>query len=442
MISVIGLLLVTVVGGAVALTINDHVGDVAEGAIGYEVELEDTADDLRVAVLDVRHYHRNLLFSGPSRHGMAEYQGAYATLLQQIAALERLGVRQRTAPQPARLRVLAQTYFADFWPAVLDYDTDRTGFVRASDTGLVRLDRLSAVAQELDRLGEQLSAQAFTEVERDNRRASLILVAVLLGILLVAAVLAYTTARILRLLHDLYTAQQQVADDLSRSLQEKAEFIADVSHELRTPLTVLRGNAELALAADTETRSTELFADIAEEAARMSRLIDDLLMLARAESNTLRLQLHPTAAEPWLAELAGRAEMLARQNGAAYETSVDSDCNVRIDRERMEQAVLILVDNATTYAPPGEPVHLCAKLDQDQLLIEVRDHGPGIPADQLPLVFERFHRLDQTADLHKDGSGLGLAIARSIVAAHGGTIEAHSRPSSGTTMRIRLPIAE
>ena len=440
MASVIGLLVATIGGGAVALTMNRHVGEVAENAIGYEVELEDAADDLRVAVLDVRHYHRNLLFAGPSRHGLAEFQGAYATLLEQITWLERLGVREDSAPQPERLRRLARAYFAAFWPAVLAYDRDRAGFVRASDLGLVRLDRLSAAAQQLDRLGEQLAARAFVEVQRDNRRAAAILTVVLVAIGLVAAALAYTTARILRLLQDLYAAQQQAAADLSRSLEEKAAFMADVSHELRTPLTVLRGNAELALATASDEDSVEVLEDIAHQAARMSRLIDDLLLLARSESSTLRLELRPTAAEPWLAELSTHAERLARQKGADYETSVNADCLVRVDRDRMEQAVMVLVDNAATYAPDGQPVRLTARIVEEALVIEVRDRGPGIPPEQIPLVFERFHRLHHTADPQKDGAGLGLAIARSIVTAHGGTIEAHSPPAGGATMRIRLPL--
>jgi HAMP domain-containing protein len=105
--------------------------------------------------------------------------------------------------------------------AIAASSRSRLSFLRASDTGLVRLDRLSIAAQDLDKLGEQLASQAFAQVERENRSAALTLTAVLAGIVLVGAALAYTTVRILRMLQDLYAAQQQVAHDLGRSLQEK-----------------------------------------------------------------------------------------------------------------------------------------------------------------------------------------------------------------------------
>ena len=441
--SVIGLLVATTAGGLVALTFNQHVSQLAEEAIGYDIELEDRADDLRVAVLDVRHYHRNLLFSGPTRHGEAEFLGAYTLLMQRIGALDRLGVRDPGAPQPEALRSIAREYYAGFWPAVQLYDTDREAFLRASDTGLVRLDRLSIAAQELDKLGEQLASQAFAQVERENRSAALTLTAVLAGIVLVGAALAYTTVRILRMLQDLYAAQQQVAHDLSRSLQEKADFIADVSHELRTPLTVLRGNAEHGLATYRQEPAADLFLDIVRESTRLSSLVDDLLILARSQADMLQLDLRTVATEPWLAELATRAEVLARQRGADFTASLEADCEIRIDRGRVEQAVLVLVDNATSYSPPGEVVHVSSYVRQGELVIEVRDRGPGIPAEEVPLIFERFHRAHGTADVRESpGAGLGLAIAHSIVSAHGGTIEVSSQMGVGTTMRIRLPAAE
>ena len=110
----------------------------------------------------------------------------------------------------------------------------------------------------------------------------------------------------------------------------------------------------------------------------------------------------------------------ARQRGADFTTSLEADCEIRIDRGRVEQAVLVLVDNATAYSPPGEPVHVSSYVSQDELVIEVRDRGPGIPAEEVPLIFERFHRAHGTADVGENpGAGLGLAIAHSIVTAAG-----------------------
>ena len=436
--AVVGLLLATMAGGAVALAITRHVAQVAENAIGYDVELEDNADDMRAAVLDLRHFHRNMLFSGPTRVGVAEFRGAYAGLLQQIAELATLGVRDPQAPQPAQLRRQAEQYFRGFRPALRLNSTDREAFIRASDTGLVRIDRLEAAAQELDRLGERRAAQAFAEVRTAENQAAAVLTALLIGLLVVAGLLAYTAVRIMGLLQQMYSTQQDLTAGLQRSLHEKADFLADVSHELRAPLTVLLGNAEVGLFANRDGPNAEIFRDIAEESARMSRLIDDLLLLARSEAKVLQLDLRPVAAEPWMAELATRAEMLARQRGAAYTTSVDCECTVRIDRDRMDQAVLVLVDNATKYAPPDKEVHLRAQAEADELLIVVSDEGPGIPEEQLPRIFQRFHRGAGPTDIQQ-GTGLGLAIAQSIVTAHNGRIEVNSRIGQGTSMRIRLP---
>jgi signal transduction histidine kinase len=227
-----------------------------------------------------------------------------------------------------------------------------------------------------------------------------------------------------------------VAADAARS---KDDFIADASHELRTPLTVLRGNAEQALALGAET-PRDLLEDIAGEAIRMSRLVDDLLLLARSDAAALPLALERVDGEPFLAEVAARAQALV---GTPSKLTVDiaADGALEVDPARLEQAILILIDNAAKYGRPDGRIELTTVERDGHLLLSVRDDGPGIPADALPHIFERFYRVDRTRARSSGGAGLGLAIAKSIVLAHGGQIQVDSLVGRGTTMTISLPLA-
>jgi two-component system sensor histidine kinase VicK len=144
--------------------------------------------------------------------------------------------------------------------------------------------------------------------------------------------------------------------------------------------------------------------------------------------------------ESLLTDLAGRAEILARERGARLETQLGGRGFVEIDRRWIEQAVLILVDNAAKYGPDGGTVTLTSSARYGELRIGVEDHGPGIPEEELPRVFERFYRLDKARSRTLGGSGLGLPIAKTIVEAHGGHIEAVSRLGKGTKMSLCLPL--
>jgi signal transduction histidine kinase len=142
--------------------------------------------------------------------------------------------------------------------------------------------------------------------------------------------------------------------------------------------------------------------------------------------------------EPWLADGAARAEMRARERGSSLAASLDAQGRSTLDAERMQQAVLVLVDNAAKFSPPGAGVELTGRAGDRGLTIEVADRGPGIPDDVRPFIFERFYRADRTRGRRQGGAGLGLSIARAIVDAHGGHIEALPRPGGGTVMRISL----
>lgn len=243
--SVCGLLVMLMTAGIVALLINRHVNEVAQHALRYDIQLEDRGDDLRAAVLEVRHYHRNLIFTGPTRGGMADFEAAYQDLQRGIDQSEELGVVDDPVPQPAELRALAESYYANFRPAIDRYSSDQQAFSMASDEGLVQIGQLAAAAQEIDRLGEEHAAASLANVERASRTATLNLLAVF-GVTL--AILAVRTDYEIR---RLYTEQQATAEQLAHALQARNDFVADASHGLRTPITVARGNAEVGLELDS-----------------------------------------------------------------------------------------------------------------------------------------------------------------------------------------------
>lgn len=439
--SVGGLVVMIAIVGVVGLATNRQVSDVTNRALRYDIELEDRGDDFRVAVLDVRHYHRNLAFRGPSRRGLDEFEGAYQQLLVGVDGLERLGVTDPRMLPPAQLRAMAERYYADFRPAINLYTENGQAFTEASDIGLVRLDQLERAAEDIDQLGEQRAAAALTSIEGANRAAMVLEVAVLIGLVLVGAALAYAAVRMVDEVRRLYAEQQAPAEQLARALQAKADFLADASHELRTPLTVLRGNAEVGLALDGAGVHGEILRDILKESTRMSRLVEDLLFLARSDATSPPLEFALVSVRSLLSELAAPAEVLARQHSASFQASLRGDGRLRADTARIQQAVLILVDNAAKYSPTGEHVILTAEAQEGELRIKVADRGPGIPEADLPLIFERFYRVDKARARKQGGAGLGLAIAKTIVEAHGGRIETRSQINAGTTMTLYLPLA-
>ena len=433
--AVVALLVGLVAVGVVGLIVNARTGEVVADAIAYDIELEEEADDLRVAVLDLQAYHRLIALDDPSPLRAAQLDERYGLLLEELSEMEAVGEIPRGAPQPEDLRATAERYYAEFRPALdefLDGDLRRSRFDDASDQGLVELSRLEQAAIELDRIGEALGEAAFASIEDERRAGFLLLGGVIVGLGILGGLVGIGAVLMVREGRRLLTVAAQAA-------QAKDDFIADASHELRTPLTVLRGNAEQAIVLGTRS-PPELFEDIASEAIRMSRLVDDLLLLARSDAAGLPLNLERVEAEPFLTEVAARAERIAREEGGSLHADLRADAAVELDPERIEQAIRILVDNAAKYAKPAQ-VHLRADAPDGVLRIAVADNGPGIPAQDLPHIFERFYRVDRTRARTSGGAGLGLAIANSIVAAHGGRIAIDTAPGRGTTMTIELPLA-
>jgi two-component system OmpR family sensor kinase len=230
-----------------------------------------------------------------------------------------------------------------------------------------------------------------------------------------------------------------------RSEERMRQFVADASHELRTPLTSIRGFAELYRqgAGKDPEQAVRLVGRIEQEAARMGLLVEDLLLLARLDQER---PLEPVELE--LRAIANDAVTAARAVAPDREITLEipegtGPVEVLADEPRMRQVVGNLMSNALTHTPPGTPVRLRLRRDRDQAVIEVCDEGPGLTAEQVTKVFERFYRAD-TARTRRDGAssgaGLGLAIVAALVKAHSGTVEVESVPGTGATFRVRLPI--
>jgi signal transduction histidine kinase len=229
---------------------------------------------------------------------------------------------------------------------------------------------------------------------------------------------------------------------LQRALARQRAFTADASHELRTPLAVLRGELELATRPGrTREDLAAAVRNAAAEAERLTRLTDDLLLLARNDEERLSLQREPTDVGRLLV---ASAQLAASRLAAADVTGcVDAQPGTyaNLDAGRIRRAVDNLIDNALRFAPVGSVIVLAARTDATDLDIEVRDDGPGFPVGFLPHAFERFRRPDSGRSRDDGGAGLGLAIVQAIVIAHGGTATASNRPEGGAVIRLHLPRA-
>jgi two-component system phosphate regulon sensor histidine kinase PhoR len=232
--------------------------------------------------------------------------------------------------------------------------------------------------------------------------------------------------------------------ETERMEKSRRDFIANVSHELRTPLTSIQGYTETLLDSPLADNHVRDFLDIIRKnAARMSRLTEDLLTLARVESGEHRFDMERVSAEELLQDALESFREVARSYGVelAIENSVPT-VNVNADREAIHQIFSNLIENALKYAASGKKVILGARAAESGVEFYVRDFGPGISSEHLPRLFERFYRVDKARSRESGGTGLGLAIAKHIVLAHGGTIRAESELNHGSSFLFILTASE
>jgi two-component system OmpR family sensor kinase len=228
----------------------------------------------------------------------------------------------------------------------------------------------------------------------------------------------------------------QTLERLESLFTSQQRFLADVSHELRTPLTVIKGNVDLIRR--IKTADEEILNGMDDEVGRLNRLVGGLLMLAQAESGKLALNFGQVELDLLLTEVFTEVRILAGNKVKVQLNDIDQVI-VRGDRDRLKQVLLNLIANAIQYTPAGGEVFLSLSKIADQGRLIVRDTGPGIPAQDLPYIFDRFYRAEKSRTRSRSsGFGLGLSIAKWIVDQHGGQIKVESKEGEGTTFVIWL----
>ena len=290
----------------------------------------------------------------------------------------------------------------------------------------------------------------------------------LYGVIMTAVASSFTVGRALEPIHSIVETAEHInrADDLSRRIPQQGldqdeigslintfnqtlerletlflsqqRFLADVSHELRTPLTVIKGNVDLMRR--MKQFDTESLISIDQEAGRLTRLVGGLLLLAQAESGKLPLNLKPVELDLLITEVFQEMHILAGGKVHVHLNEIDQ-LMVKGDRDRLKQVLINLVANAIQYTPQNGDIFISLSKIKNQARITCRDTGPGIPAEDLPHIFERFYRAEKSRTRGKStGFGLGLSIAKWIVEHHDGHIEVNSKEGEGTTFAIWIPL--
>jgi signal transduction histidine kinase len=242
-------------------------------------------------------------------------------------------------------------------------------------------------------------------------------------------------------LGDLALSFNEMAGSLEATERRRMQLVGDVAHELRTPLTTIDGYLEgledgVIEASDTTWRLLRA------ETGRLTRLVSDLAELWRAESHQLPLRIEAVDLDAVAREVADRFGPLASPRGIAIDLGSDPPVVARADRDRVAQVLANYLSNAIRHAPSGSTIVVSATMNEETATLAVTDQGPGLAAEELEAIFERFYRIDPARSRAAGGSGIGLAIVRALAEAMGGRAWAESPgPGSGATFRLELPAA-
>ncbi len=248
------------------------------------------------------------------------------------------------------------------------------------------------------------------------------------------------------LAHDINLMAERLESDITelrRQEQLRRDLVANVSHDLATPLTGIQGFTEALLdgVVSEEPERTDLYASIYTEVQRLRRLVGDLQDLSSLENGMGHIQPGPLR----LGEIVDEAVKVERKEAEERGITISGDIpdglsEVWADGDRITQVLFNLIDNAMRYTPVGGQIVVSARQDDQWIEVTVSDTGSGIPKEELPYVFERFHRVDRSRSHETGGSGLGLAIVKAIISKHGGQVSVESDLGSGTTIHFTLPV--
>ncbi|WP_249871113.1 two-component system histidine kinase PnpS [Oceanobacillus saliphilus] len=229
--------------------------------------------------------------------------------------------------------------------------------------------------------------------------------------------------------------------ELKKLEKTRKDFVANVSHELRTPITSIKGFSETLLEAgmNDEETTKEFLNIIYNESNRLQLLVEDLLSLSRLEREDFRLVLNKFKAGELVEEVIPAFRINAEQKGLKFSVEVDNEMTMKVDKERIKQVIVNLLDNAIQYTSENGTVEFYLGHVENYIHIKVADTGIGIEQKAISRIFERFYRIDKARSRNTGGTGLGLAIVKHIVEVHGGKIEVESEINKGTIIHVYLP---
>jgi signal transduction histidine kinase len=232
---------------------------------------------------------------------------------------------------------------------------------------------------------------------------------------------------------------ESMAEELALEGHARARFIGRVSHELRTPITVIKGYVYTLGRTQTDTDLLAKLDVINGECERLAYLVEDLLELSRSRTGQLRVQTEELSLHDCLEDTLQGLQAVADQRRVGLELEwIGGEARVLGDQNRMRQIFANLLTNGIKYAPPGTAVTVTATVGAGHVAVAVEDRGRGIPAGDLPYVFDEFFQVPGRSE---PGAGLGLAVARDLTVAHGGTVDVQSAAGRGTRFTVRLPLA-
>jgi two-component system sensor histidine kinase CiaH len=279
-----------------------------------------------------------------------------------------------------------------------------------------------------------VTIQAISLIDSEQNMLKQLFELILIGIVVGGAI---------TVLAGMYLANQALRP-IKQSWDKQQQFVADASHELRMPLSIIRANVELAFRHPDRSilNMSEPLSVVLEESKRMGRLTEQLLTLARADSNQEEIMLKPLLLTDVIHEVTQKFEPLAELKSQKLESDVDSGIELMGDVERIHQLLVILLDNSMKFTPADGTIRVFAHKKGHDVELMVEDTGVGISAEDLPHIFDRFYHGDKSRTRSTGGTGLGLAIAKWIVTKHGGEITPISVLGQGTKMMLRFPVLQ
>ena len=240
----------------------------------------------------------------------------------------------------------------------------------------------------------------------------------------------------------LAAAFNQMSEQVHNLDEARNQFVSNASHELKTPLATIKILVESMMYQenmDPQLRA-EFLLDIDKEIDRLSSVVGDLLTLVHIDSHKLRLRREMMVFSDTVRETVARLTPLAKKRKQQIETHIEDDCEMFADPGKLAQVCYNIIENAIKYTPDGGKITVSLHKSGRDAVLDISDTGVGIPAEDLPHVFDRFYRVDKARSRETGGTGLGLSIVKQIVRLHAGSVTVASEPNRGTTFTVQLPV--